>query len=310
MTTNDERAKEFWDREVVEQTHQSWMGHPLVRRYINESVSGSPEVWPTAWLASFLGRTFHRGLSVGCGAGALERDLLARGLCATMDAFDGSRESLRIAIDEAAKAGLGDRVRYSLGDFNEPRLPRRAYDLVFVHQAMHHVAKLEKLDRAILHALTPDGLLVLDEFIGPSRHDWTDENFARHRALYDSLPARIRRQPVLPMPIQVDDPSEAIRSSEIVHELLAGFDVVARRDYGGNVLATLYPFIEPEDGVIASLIETEREWLRHGAPSYHAVIVARPKRGLTKRIARARYFVVPKVKRIGRELRRRFRARP
>ncbi len=301
---NDRAATSFWDREVVAPTHQSWMGHPLVRAYINEQISGSPDVWTLDWLTQFLGgRTFARALSVGCGSGGLERDLVGRGICAAMDAFDGSRESIRIAVDEAAKAGLSDRLRYSVGDFNEPRLRAGAYDAVFVHQAMHHVAKLEKLDRAILRALKPDGLLILDEYIGPSRHDWTDANFAAHRALYDSLPARVRRESLLPMPIQVDDPSEAIRSSEIVRELGVGFDIVARRDYGGNVLATLYPFIEPEDAIVASLIEVERAWLRRGAESYHAVIVARPKRGLAKRIAGARYFAVPKIKRIARMLR-------
>lgn len=305
MVANDRIATRFWDREVVAQTHQSWMGHPLVRAYINERISGSAEVWTLDWLTSFLGgRMFARALSAGCGSGGLERDLLGRGICATMDAFDGSRQSIRIAVDEAAKAGLAGRVHYSIGDFNEPRLPANAYDAVFVHQAMHHVAKLEKLYRAILRALKPDGLLILDEYIGPSRHDWTEANFAAHRALYDSLPERVRRERLLPMPIQVEDPSEAIRSSEIVPELQVGFEVVARRDYGGNVLATLYPFIEPEDAVVASLIETERAWLARGDASYHAVIVARPKRGFAKRIAAARYFLVPKLKRVARTLRR------
>jgi SAM-dependent methyltransferase len=261
------------------------------------------------------GRNFRRGLSIGCGSGHLERTILNLGVCETIDAFDGSEESLCIARAEAEKASLQDRVRYSLGNFNEPQLPPRAYDIVFVHQALHHVAKLEKLYRAILRTLQPNGLLFLDEYIGPSRHDWTDSNFAAHRRLYDSLPAHIRFEPLLPMPIAVDDPSEAIRSSEIVPELLTGFEIVSRVDYGGTVLATLYPFIKPDDEVVASLIETERQWLRDGTRSYYTTIVAQPKRGAAGRVARALYFLVPKLKRIGREIRDRlfkpgFRARP
>ena len=134
-----------------------------------------------------------------------------------------------------------------------------------------------------------------------------DANFAAHRRLYDSLPANIRREPLLPMPIAVDDPSEAIRSSEIVPELLVGFEIVTRVDYGGTVLAPLYPFIEPDDAVVASLIETERQWLRGGAEPYYTTIVARPKRGAAGRVASARYFVIPKLKRLGREIRKRLR---
>ena len=302
------RAAEFWDREVIAQTHKSWMEHPAVQRYINAAYSGSPDVGKFDNLKDLLGgRTFRRGLSIGCGSGGLERTVLQLGLCETIDAFDGSEESLRIAGAEARKAGLAGRVRYSLGNFNEPDLPAGTYDIVFVHQALHHVAKLEKLYRAILHTLQPDGLLFLDEYIGPSRHDWTDDNFAAHRRLYDSLPAHIRREPLLPMPIAVDDPSEAIRSSEIVPELLVGFTIVRRVDYGGTVLAPLYPFIEPDDAIIDSLIETERQWLQRGAAPYYTTIVARPKRGAAGRVADRRYFVVPKLKRIGREIRKRLR---
>lgn len=254
-----------------------------------------------SFLTFFRGRTFARALSVGCGTGGLERALLAHGVCARIDAFDGSAESLRIAREEASKAGVADRVHYVPGDFNEPRLPKRTYDIVFVNQAMHHVAKLEKLYRAILRTLRHDGLLYLDEYIGPSRHHWTDENFARHRAVYDSLPERVRLEPKLPFPIQVDDPSEAIRSSEIIEQLEVGFDVVARVDYGGTLLAPLYPFIEPEDAIVERLIAIEKEWK---APSYYTALVAKPKRGMRGAFASARYFTVPKLKRVARELRR------
>jgi SAM-dependent methyltransferase len=295
------RTAQFWDREAVEQTLKTWMAHPAIQAYINTSFSGSAHVTKfEAFLAYLGGRTFARGLSVGCGTGNLERALLAHKVCEQIDAFDGSERSLRIAREEAAKAGVAERVHYFLGDFNEPRLPRRTYDIVFVNQAMHHVAKLEKLYRAIARTLREDGLLYLDEYIGPSRHDWTDENFARHRAVYDALPSRVRSEPKLPFPIQVDDPSEAIRSSEIIEQLEIGFDVVARVDYGGTLLAPLYPFIAPEDAIVEQLIAVEKEW---NAPSYYTTLLAKPKRGMRGFVASARYFAVPKLKRIARELR-------
>jgi hypothetical protein len=49
-----------------------------------------------------------------------------------------------------------------------------------------------------------------------------------------------------PYPILVDDPSEAIRSSEIVEQLGVGFDVVAFRPYGGTLLSVIYPFLRQE----------------------------------------------------------------
>lgn len=304
MSGHEEEAARYWDREVVAQEYQSWMTHPRVRWAINSSVSGTPHEWPLDWFASWLnGRTFRRGLSIGCGSGSLERDLLTRGLCQEMDAFDGSAESLRIAREEAAKAGFGDRIHYFRGNFNEPRLARGAYDVVFAHQSLHHVAKLEKLFRAVLHALRPDGLFYLDEYVGPSREQWNAATFAAHRALYDMIPEPQRLVSVLPLPIEVEDPSEAIRSDEILGELQVGFDIVARRDYGGNLLGPIFPYIEPTDELVDSLITAEQELLSAGQPSFYTIVVARPKQGAAARVAAARWFAVPKLKRIGRELR-------
>ena len=302
MTGHEDQASRYWDREVIAQEYQSWMSHPRVRWAINSAVSGSPHEWPLDWFASWLkGRTFRRGLSIGCGAGSLERDLLQRGICEEIDAFDGSSESIRIAREEAAKAGFGDRIHYSIGNFNEPQLPRDAYDIVFAHQSLHHVAKLEKLFRAVLRALKREGLFYIDEYVGPSSQQWNARTFASHRALYDMIPEAQRRVSVLPLPIEVEDPSEAIRSDEILPELLAGFDILERRDYGGNLLGPIFPYIDQSDALIDSLITAEQELLSAGQPSFYTIAIARPKK--SRLAASARYFVLPKVKRAMREIR-------
>lgn len=306
---NDERSTSFWDREVVEQAYQGWMTHPRVRHYINSSISGDPLRWPMDWFESYLaGRKFRRGLSIGCGAGALERDLIRRGICEEIDAFDGSAGSIRIAQDDAAKAGYADAIHYSVGNFNEPVLPRGAYDVVFAHQSLHHVAKLEKLFRAVLLALQPDGLFYLDEYVGPSREQWTAESFASYRALFEVIPVEHRHVSVLPMPIQIEDPSEAIRSDEILPQLRIGFEILERHDYGGNLLAPIFPFVDITDDIADSLITAEQELLTAGQESFYTIVVARPKRGAAASLANLRYFSVPKLKRIGRELRPRKRA--
>jgi SAM-dependent methyltransferase len=297
-------ATTFWDREVIHPTHSSWMANQEVREYVNESISGRPGDWPLDWFQKRFPRKFNRALSIGCGTGALERDLVKRGICRQIDAFDGSVTSLLIAAEEARKSGGG--ICYFAADFNEPVLPRSHYDLVLVHQALHHVAKLEKLYRAIMRTLEPGGILYIDEYVGPSRFDWNDEFIAPQRQVYASLPESVRLQPGLPIPIQQDDPSEAFRSSEVIPLLQIGFSIDERRDYGGNVLSVLFPSIDwqrADAGLIRTLIERERELLAEGASSFHAVVVATPRTGLLGLIANARYFAEPKAKRIVREAR-------
>lgn len=303
-------ARAFWDAEVVNPTHNSWMAHPIVRDYINESISGMPGqgLWPLDWFQrAYPDRHFSRGLSVGCGTGALERDVMKRGFCAAMDAFDASPGSLEVARREAEATGIGGRVQYSLADFNRVALPRSTYDIVFFHQSLHHVSRLERLLRQVLRTLKPGGLLYLDEFVGPSRHYWSESRIAFYRALYQYFPRQVRFFDEFAMPIQYDDLSEAIRSGEIRARLRTGFRIVHERGYGGNILAMMFPDLHVErlsNELVEQMIRSERSMLASGVPPFHAIIVAEPRRGIRRLIARATYLIQPKAKRIARELRR------
>ena len=298
-------SRSFWDSEVAEPTHTSWLEHPRVRDYVNRLVGDGEPMWPLDWFERWLaGRRLDRVLSIGCGTGALERDLILRNLAGRVDAFDGSLASLVIAREEAARLGMSDRIGYFATDFNLPRLPRNSYDAVFFHQSLHHVAKLERLLREVLHALKPGGVLYLDEYIGPSSTKWTPELAGRHREAWALVPPDVRLMDDLPYPISPLDPSEAIRSGEILTQLKVGFDIEEIRPYGGNVLAAVYGRVLWEragETLIDELIARDAGAMVAGETPYYAVIVARPKRGLRGTLASARLYVEPKIKRIGRE---------
>jgi hypothetical protein len=64
-------------------------------------------------------------------------------------------------------------------------------------------------------------------------------------------------------PIEIDDPSEAIRSAEIREQLAVGFEIEHERGYGGNVLAVILPALD-----LARLDEaTLRDLFERGTPS-------------------------------------------
>lgn len=292
---------DFWDREVVEKQHVNWMAIPEVRLYLNYRIAADlPEgkpLWPIELLERFLqGRTFDRGLSIGCGTGPLERELVKRGVCRTIDAFDGSVVSLHEARKGANALGFRHSIRYFAGDFNHPVLPAETYDIVMFHQSAHHVAKLERLYRAIMNTLKPGGFVYLDEYIGPSRHEWATDRrlLAEHQRVFESLPRELRAVETLLPPVQLDDPSEAVRSSEIESQLSVGFDILGRLGYGGGILSVILPNLRMEKldpATLDRLIEEDRK-----AAPYYALIAATPKRGRAGKIARAKYWTVPKVK--------------
>ena len=285
----DDRASRFWDAEINAQSHVSWLAHPAVRRYVNTLVSGDPDRWPMDFFQEFLGgRTFKRALSIGCGGGPLERDLIRRGICDSIDAFDGSPVSISQAREEAVIAGCSDRIDYRVDDFNECGLPRACYDAAFFHQSLHHVTRLERLLDEVWISLRPDGLLYIDEYIGPSRTEWSDARIAMQRALFSMLLPEEKLRRDLPLPIQEDDPSEAVRSGEILEQVISRFEIVAFRDYGGDLLSVLFPAIKGSDEVVARLIEAERQWRIGRLVGFHAVVIARRRkfRGLPPRMRR------------------------
>jgi SAM-dependent methyltransferase len=126
---------------------------------------------------------------------------------------------------------LGFRIEYSALDLNEATLPRSTYDAIFILSAAHHVFELEHLFAHCHAALKPGGLLILDEYIGPSRFQTSAETVALINDLLATLPRRLRRNLLARNGSTIDsygpasinyyertDPSEAVRSSEIMSE--------------------------------------------------------------------------------------------
>jgi hypothetical protein len=66
----------------------------------------------------------------------------------------------------------------------------------------------------------------------------------------------------------------------------------------------IYPVLRrlPDD-LRERLVEEEKRWLAGGAPSFSVVIVARPKRGVRGAFGGAAYWLLPKLKRVEREMR-------
>jgi len=300
-------AADYWNKEVVEQAYSSWTADLQVRARINTMVTGDRHTWPLDWFAHRLPKPFERGLSIGCGPGHLERQAIRLGICRRIDGLDISEESLAAARRTAEEEGMADAIRYARGDFNNPSLPRNKYDIVFFGFSLHHVAKLEKLFRHVLRALRPDGVVYFEEYVGPSASEWNPERLRTPSTVYALLPREWRIHETLPMPVNLSDPSEAIRSSEILRQLRVGFEIVEKRDFGGNLLAILYQAIDwdvaPREAV-GLLLEAEQALLASGEESFYSVVVARPVRGAKRLLARARYFFVPKHRRAWRAVRK------
>ena len=277
-----------------------WMAHPAVRARSNKLASGDARHDAYDRLASLLrerGWTLPIGksVSIGCGFGGLERDLSARDLIREIDAYDIAASAVAEAERQARQLGL-TRVRYHLANLETIDLQPASMDAVFAHSSVHHVERLEALFAMIQRTLRPGGVFHLHEYVGPTRFQWTDAQLKLANLFLDSLPPRLRRQPngelkeVLRRPTIEEmiaaDPSEAVRSAELVGALAPYFDIVEHRPLGGALahialggIAQNFDPASPEDNAILQrLFVTENAAMASGAiGSDFVTITAIPK---------------------------------
>ena len=234
-----------------------WTEHPKVRERINLLITGNPRKDSFQHFIEryFRGR-FHRhrqakrALTLGCGHGELERGLCKYNFARIHEAVDIADGAVAQANKLARAEGL-DHLRYKVGDLNTIKLPKCTYDVVFGVSSIHHVADLEHLFLQVALSLKPGGYFFLDEYIGPNRLQWTHEQVAIINGLLAPLPLEFKRaisdpriikgevKPATIEEVTAADPSEAIRSADILKLLPWYFDILEIKGYGGTLLQPL-----------------------------------------------------------------------
>jgi len=254
--TKAEKIGRVWDAKgLCREEHRklNWMDFSIIEHCINESVSGNPQENWFLWVKKkYCNQKKGCGLVLGSGDGSLERHGIALEMCDCFDAFDVSEKSVEFARSEAQKGGFADKVNYQTSDINHITLPKNKYDMTFCAMSLHHFSRLEQVLEQIKHSLKPDGLFIFNEYVGPSQFQWTDKQLQIINAILELLPKKYRKdlsrlgltakKEVLRPPIEDMeriDPSEAIRSAEIIPLVGKHFTILEKVDYGGTLLHTL-----------------------------------------------------------------------
>lgn len=276
----------YWSRlERHTDWDEIWMSHPAVRARINRRVTGDPSRWPITWLPSVVPDRvpFRRALSIGCGVGNFERTLVEFDIVESVTGVDASPEVIAEAKRRAEH--FGGRIEYVAADAREFVKTCRGLDAVFFHASLHHFDRLPEMLGLVREALTPRGILYLDEYVGPARDEWTWRHLLQWNLVYRTLPAAARRTHLIRRPINREDPTEAIASSGILPAVAQHFRTIVRRDYGGDLMTVIYPsLLRPDqpngpsprlfEEVLESLLDREDRLLARGRGSFQSVVVA------------------------------------
>jgi SAM-dependent methyltransferase len=279
----------------------SWSGIPQVHLNHNFLMTGSRDTYWVDWLRDrfFPGGAAGDALSLGCGAGHLDRIFKQHGF--TFRSFTGldiSQEAVDRARVLAAEMELAPLVRYAAADLNVVDLAPAGYDFIYFFQALHHIEALERVLEQCRLALRAEGLMLVNEFVGPSRFQWTVPQMALANQAIAELPRELRRdlqrggvkteieRPTIEHMVN-HDPSEAVRSAEIEPLLKARFQIVGEWNWGGTlnhlvfqgIAANFDPANADHCAIVESLIARENRLIADGTlPSDFKVFLVKARR--------------------------------
>ncbi|MBT4484856.1 MAG: methyltransferase domain-containing protein [Candidatus Latescibacteria bacterium] len=251
ILSKQERVKGAWAHTY--NPIRNWWDIPAVKVRWNRLISGDPQVDYYEYISRkyFVNKNSLLALSLGCGTGHRELRWAEQGNFSCIDAYDLSELRIKNAINTVNQKGFGNIINYHVGNVYRIEMRENHYDVILGEQSLHHFSPLEEFLLRINKFLKPDGYFVVNEFVGPTRFQWTDRQLEAVNGLLSILPARfktmwdsdsIKTNMFKPGRLRMilSDPSEAVESSSIEPLLHKIFEVVEVREYGGTILQLLF----------------------------------------------------------------------
>lgn len=260
-----------------------WWIIPKVLERWNFLVTGHKNLdYTTFFVENYL--QHKKGLklvSLGSGISANEIKLAQYSNFEEIICIDIAKDQMLEAEASAKRLGLKN-ISFVCADFNTYDIPKEYYDIVFFHSSLHHFDNMTHfVATTIKNSLKPNGLLVINEYVGPTRLQFPKSQILKinealklipktYRTRYKSnlLKKRFYGSGIIRMIIA--DPSECIDSAMILPAIHANFKTVVEKPYGGNILMNALKDIShhfadldaPKTEVLESLFAFEDEYLK------------------------------------------------
>ncbi|MCH8902758.1 MAG: class I SAM-dependent methyltransferase [Bacteroidetes bacterium] len=276
------RVISTWDENILP---AHWWILPQVKQRWNEKITGDPnrEIENYILQKYFDGRSDLCALMPGCGEGHLELKFASLGNFQIIEAFDIVEANIRVAKEDAGKQGLEKKINFFTQDIYDYLFGQEKYDLVYFNSSLHHFKNVEKIIDSAKSSLKNDGLLIINEYTGPARFQWTKEQLQKVNKLLADMPESFRKKwktnlikkreyrPGLFRMI-LSDPSEAVESGRILPALRSQLSELEYSAMGGNILHLLLKDIAHnflEDNIettqlLEKLFKQEDEFLSTG----------------------------------------------
>lgn len=248
--SNQTRTVSKWN--AITSSSNFWI-IPEIRNRWNAKCTGSPITEYEDYVVSkFLSDSKGlRMLSVGCGTGSRERKFGKYSNFDLIEGIDIAEKQIEEARKQASDLKLNN-VKYIVGDFVKHDFEPTSYDIVLFNSSLHHFKDIDSLlQTKVLPLLKNGGFLVIFEYVGPNRLQWTNSQLKFANKLLKDLPTKykvrfnsksikhkIYRPGLLRM--FLDDPSEAIDSESIIPSIHKYFQIIEERKIGWDISHLLF----------------------------------------------------------------------
>ncbi len=276
-----------------------WETLALVASYQFECISGDKNIDLLSHVIQTIKNNFSgrkiRGAFIGCNQNDRpEIKLYETGMFSEIVVMDIAKGLL----DEQQKKAHAENITqviYRQADFNTLVLQEDEFDYINAWGTIHHIKELEHFFHQIRKALKKDGIMVIREYVGPDYLQFTDLQLRMVNTLLAIIPEELRMFPNQAGVKQTEnrinkkklmrmDPSESVRSSDIIKVMHNFMEVIEYRETGGTILHPLVNGIagnfekSPEgEGVLQALIDMEKALIQSRMlPSDYVYMVVRP----------------------------------
>jgi ubiquinone/menaquinone biosynthesis C-methylase UbiE len=226
---------------------------PEVRSRWNEKATGHSNLEYEDYVMSkyFASSSDLTMLSVGCGTGTRERKFASYRQFKRILGIDLAEKQIEEARKHASAASM-DKIEYLSGEFTSLSFEESSFDLILFHLSLHHFDQIDNLlKNKILPLLKANGYLIIFEYVGPKRLQWTKDQLSCANELLSSLPVEYRtrldgvsikhkiyRPGIWRM--MLVDPSEAVDSESIIPSIHRYFNVVEEKKIGWDISHLLF----------------------------------------------------------------------
>lgn len=241
--SGDKRVRNKWNNADGESDY--WC-IPDVHSRWNMKCSGDPDMGyeEYAMRKYFSGKSNLSLLSVGCGAGSREQKFARHTAFSRIVGIDLAENQIKEAQENARTL---PNVSYLTGDFRTTVFDED-FDVILFNSSLHHFDNISSLvEKQINPLLKPGGLLIIFEYAGPDRLQWTSAQLKAANRILMQLPTEFRTRwsstktkkhiyrPGL-LRMKLNDPSEAVDSSSILPTLHRHFQVLEEHSIGTDII--------------------------------------------------------------------------